>query len=38
MDLSRSIEVFNPDVVDKEVHIIGVGYIYGTLINMKHIM
>ena len=25
MDLSRSIEVFNPDVVDKEVHIIGVG-------------
>lgn len=25
MDLSRSIEVFNPDVLDKEVHIIGVG-------------
>lgn len=25
MDLSRSIEVFNPDVLNKEVHIIGVG-------------
>ena len=25
MDISRSIEVFNPDVLDKDVHIIGVG-------------
>ncbi len=25
MELSRSIEVFNPEVVDKEIHIIGVG-------------
>ena len=25
MDLSRSIEVFNPEVLNDEVHIIGVG-------------
>ena len=25
MDLSRSIEVFNPEVIDKDIHIIGVG-------------
>lgn len=25
MDISRSIEVFNPDVIEKDIHIIGVG-------------